>query len=64
MVEELMDEGVELHAFLFCQREKSTRSVRLCASTTLRYTAVNWYLYDPDRQRAQEAHFEGIALSL
>ena len=41
VVEKLMDNGVELHAFLFCQREKSTSFCRLCASATLRYTAVN-----------------------
>ena len=43
VVEVLEDEGVELHSFLFCQREKSTRFLRLCASATLRYTEV--YLY-------------------
>ena len=44
LVEELVDKGVELHAFLFCQREKSTRFLRLLASATLRYTEVYWYL--------------------
>jgi hypothetical protein len=36
LVEELVDKGVELHCFLFCQREKSTRLLRLLASATLR----------------------------
>jgi hypothetical protein len=36
VTEELMNEGVELHSFLFCQREKSTRFLRLCASATRR----------------------------
>ena len=36
VAEELMNKGVELHSFLFCQREKSTRFLRLLASTTLR----------------------------
>src|SRR4030042_1918979 len=43
VVEVLENGGVELHSFLFCQREKSTRSLRLLASATLRYTEV--YLY-------------------
>jgi len=43
VVEVLVDEGVELHSFLFCQREKSTRSLRLLASVTLRYTEVCLY---------------------
>lgn len=43
MVKELMNVGIELHSFLFCQREKSTRFLRLFASATLRYTDV--YLY-------------------
>ena len=43
MIKELMNEGSELHCFLFCQREKSTRFLRLWASATLRYTEV--YLY-------------------
>ena len=43
MIEELMNKGVKFHSFLFCQREKSTRFLRFCASATLRYTEV--YLY-------------------
>ena len=29
MIEELMNKGGELHCFLFCHREKSTRFLRL-----------------------------------
>ena len=43
VTKELMNKGIELHSFLFCQREKSTRFLRLFASATLRYTDV--YLY-------------------
>ena len=43
MIKELMNKGIELHSFLFCQKEKSTRFLRLWASATLRYTEV--YLY-------------------
>ncbi len=36
LAEEVMDKGVEFHCFLFCQREKSTRWLRLLASATRR----------------------------
>ena len=36
LAEELMDKGVELHRIFCCQREKSTRFLRLMASATLR----------------------------
>ena len=36
LIEELMHRGGKLHSFLSCQRAKSTRFLRLCASATLR----------------------------
>ena len=43
VIKELTDTGIEFHDFRRCQREKSSRRLRLRASATLRYIVVCLY---------------------